>query len=174
MPHFLAQSEAQLTVFQAVVLGAVQGLTEFAPVSSSGHLILVPWIFDWPILHDEQLNKAFDVALHIGTFVGALGYFWRDIARYLKAWFASMRKRRADTLDERLAWYLVIGTIPGLIVGALFEQVIADKLGQPWLIAVSLAVFGVVLLIVDQRAPQRNGLEGLTTKRTLFIGVAQA
>jgi undecaprenyl-diphosphatase len=166
--------EPHLSVFQAIVLGIVQGLTEFAPVSSSGHLILVPWIADWPILHDESLNKTFDVALHIGTFVGAIGYFRKDIARYLGAWFRSIGKRRAETMDERLAWYLVLGTIPGVVVGALFEDVIDRHLGQPWLIAVMLAVFGVVLYLVDRRAPQDHGLEGLTLRRSLLIGIAQA
>ncbi len=169
-----AASHAHLSVFQAIVLGIVQGLTEFAPVSSSGHLILVPWLGNWSILHDEQVNKTFDVALHIGTFVGAVGYFRRDIARYLGAWFRSIGKRRADTLDERLAWYLVVGTIPGAIVGALFEDVIEEKLGQPWLIAIMLAIFGVVLYAVDRRARQDHGLEGLTLRRTVIIGVAQA
>ncbi|HEX9375404.1 MAG TPA: undecaprenyl-diphosphatase UppP [Actinomycetota bacterium] len=170
-PH---QEEPALTVFQAIVLGIVQGLTEFAPVSSSGHLILVPWLFNWPILHNEHLNKTFDVALHIGTFVGALAYFWRDIVRYLGAWGRSIRKRRAETIDERLAWYLVLGTIPGALAGALFEDFIEEKLGQPWLIAVMLAVFAVVLFVVDRRAPQRDGVEQMTLRRGLFIGLAQA
>src|SRR5207247_2110534 len=132
---------AATTVFQAIVLGIVQGLTEFAPVSSSGHLILVPWLFHWPILTNESLNKTFDVALHMGTFVGALAYFWRDIWKYLKAWVRSMRRRSVSGVDERLAWFLVIGTIPGALAGALFEETIENKLGKPWLIAIMLAVF---------------------------------
>ncbi|HEY7279962.1 MAG TPA: undecaprenyl-diphosphate phosphatase [Actinomycetota bacterium] len=173
--HQIASAQApHLTVLQAIILGIVQGLTEFAPVSSSGHLILVPWLGNWSILHNEQLNKTFDVALHIGTFVGAIGYFRHDIVRYLKAWFHSIRTRRAGTMDERIAWYIVIGTIPGAVVGILFEDVIEEKLGEPWLIAVMLAIFAVVLLIVDRKAPQDHGLEGLTMKRSLLIGVAQA
>jgi len=161
-------------VLQAIILGIVQGLTEFAPVSSSGHLILVPWLGGWAILHDEQLNKTFDVALHIGTFLGAIGYFRHDIVRYIGAWVRSIRKRKAETLDERLAWYIVIGTIPGALAGALLEDVIEKKLGQPWLIAVMLAVFAIVLLVVDRKAPQDHGLEGLTLKRSVVVGLAQA
>jgi undecaprenyl-diphosphatase len=156
------------------VLGIVQGLTEFAPVSSSGHLILVPWLFQWPILTNEALNKTFDVALHMGTFVGAVAYFWRDILKYLKAWGRSMRRRSLTELDERLAWFLVIGTIPGAMAGALLEDLIEEKLGQPYLIAIMLAVFGVVLYVVDRRARQDRGLEDMRLGDALFIGLAQA
>src|SRR5438132_5947603 len=142
--------DGDLSILQAIVLGLVQGLTEFAPVSSSGHLILVPWLFNWPILTNETLNKTFDVALHMGTFLGAVAYFWRDIVRYVKAWIRSMRNRRVQDVDERLAWALVIGTIPGAIAGALGEDIIDKKLGQPWLIAIMLAVFGIVLYLVDR------------------------
>lgn len=156
------------------MLGIVQGLTEFAPVSSSGHLILVPWLFRWSILSNESLNKTFDVALHVGTFVGALAYFWRDIAKYLAAWARSIRRRAVSTIDERLAWFLVIGTIPGALIGALFEDTIEEKLGQPWLIAVMLAGFGIVLYLVDRRARQGRGLDDLTLRDALLIGLAQA
>jgi undecaprenyl-diphosphatase len=156
------------------VLGIVQGLTEFAPVSSSGHLILVPWIFHWPILTNESLNKTFDVFLHIGTFVGAVAYFWGDIARYLGAWARSIRARAIRSTDERLAWALVIGTIPGALVGAVFENEIEEKLGAPWLIAVMLAVFGVVLYLVDRHATQRRDMDDIRLRDGVLIGLAQA
>jgi undecaprenyl-diphosphatase len=156
-------------------LGLVQGITEFAPVSSSGHLILVPWLLNWRFfLQNPDLNKTFDVALHIGTFLGALVYFSRDIARYMAAWFRSIRGRSVQTVDERLAWFLVIGTIPGALAGAVGEDVIERRLGQPWLIAVMLAVFGGVLLIVDRRVRTDRGLADLTLGGAVFIGVAQA
>jgi undecaprenyl-diphosphatase len=163
-----------MTILQAIVLGITQGLTEFAPVSSSGHLILVPWLFGWSILDDPELNKTFDVALHIGTLVGAVLYFRRDLWRYLVAWFRSIARRSIESADERIAWALVIGTIPGAIAGALFEGFITDKLGQPGLIAVMLAVFGVVLYVVDKRAPSRTSLEGVSVPDGLVMGIAQA
>jgi undecaprenyl-diphosphatase len=156
------------------VLGITQGVTEFAPVSSSGHLILVPWLFGWSILNNPDLNKTFDVALHVGTLIGALIYFRRDVARYLSAWVTSIRRRGVATTDERIGWALVIGTIPGAIAGAAFESVIEDKLGQPWLIAVMLAVFGVLLYVVDRIAAQRRKVEQVTVRDGVILGVAQA
>ena len=157
------------------MLGLVQGLTEFAPVSSSGHLILVPWLFDWTFfLENPDLNKTFDVALHVGTFVGAVAYFWRDILRYLGAWFRSIARRSLEDADERVAWFLVVGTIPGALVGALGENVIEEELGAPWLIATMLVVFGILLYVVDRRARQTRGIDDLRLGDALLIGVAQA
>jgi undecaprenyl-diphosphatase len=156
------------------VLGITQGLTEFAPISSSGHLILVPWLFDWPILNDADLNKTFDVALHIGTLVGALVYFRHDVVRYVAAWVRSIRARRIADTDERLAWALVIGTVPGVVAGAGLESVVQENLGQPWLIATMLAVFGVVLYVVDRAASTRRHLDDLAVSDGWWLGVAQA
>ncbi len=156
------------------MLGITQGVTEFAPISSSGHLILVPWALGWSILKDPVLNKTFDVALHIGTLVGALVYFRRDVARYLLAWVHSVRTRRVATSDERVAWALVIGTIPGAVVGAAFSDVIETHLGQPWLIAVMLVIFGVVLVAVDRIAAPRRGIDDLGVRDGVIVGLAQA
>ena len=163
-----------MSILQAIVLGITQGVTEFAPISSSGHLILVPWFFGWTILNDPTLNKTFDVALHVGTLVGALIYFRTDVWTYLKAWVASIRHRRIGSVDERLAWALVVGTIPGAVAGALFESQIEEKLGQPWLIALMLAFWAIVLYVVDQRFPQDKGLADITVGRGLAMGTAQA
>jgi len=163
-----------VSVLQAIVLGITQGVTEFAPISSSGHLILVPWLFGWTILNDPQLNKTFDVALHVGTLIGAVVYFRADLWRYLLAWLRSIRDRRIAGADERVAWALVLGTIPGAIAGAAFEGVIEERLGQPWLIAVMLAVFGVVLFAVDRAAPERRGFDDLGVRDGVAMGLAQA
>jgi undecaprenyl-diphosphatase len=156
------------------VLGLTQGITEFAPVSSSGHLILVPWLFGWPILTDPNFNKTFDVALHVGTLVGALVYFRHDVVRYLGAWVTSIRSRSIGTTDERIAWALVVGTIPGVLVGALLEKPIQEHLSQPVVIAVMLALFAALLYVVDRVARVRRELRDLTVRDGLVLGIAQA
>ncbi|MDP9222984.1 MAG: undecaprenyl-diphosphate phosphatase [Actinomycetota bacterium] len=164
-----------MSVFQAIILGLTQGVTEFAPVSSSGHLILVPWLFNWHfLLTHPVLNKTFDVALHMGTFLGAIAYFWRDVVRYLTAWVRSISHRSVRDADERVAWLLIVGTIPGAIAGAVFEQVIEKKLGQPGLIAIMLAAFGVLLYVVDKRSDRTREIDDLHLKDALLIGIAQA
>jgi undecaprenyl-diphosphatase len=159
---------------QAIVLGLVQGATEFAPVSSSGHLILVPWIFGWVLIGDADVRKSFDVALHMGTLLGALIYFREDVVRYAGAWFRSIGARRLSTPDERIAWALVLGTIPGAIAGALFENVIQEELGAPWLIAVMLVAFGLLLVFVDRRSRSDRAFGAIGPREGLLLGTAQA
>ncbi len=163
-----------MSILQAIVLGLVQGATEFAPVSSSGHLILVPWIFGWMLIGDTDVQKSFDVALHMGTLLGALIYFREDVARYAAAWFRSVGARRMSTPDERIAWALVVGTIPGVIAGVLFENVIQQELGAPWLIAVMLVAFGLLLVWVDRRSRSDRAFGSIGPKEGLLLGTAQA
>ena len=163
-----------MSILQAIVLGLVQGATEFAPVSSSGHLILVPWFFGWMLIGDADVRKSFDVALHMGTLLGALIYFREDVARYAVAWVRSIGTRRLSTPDERIAWALVVGTVPGAIAGALFENVIQDRLGAPWLIALMLVAFGVVLVLVDRRARSDRAFDSIGPMEGLLLGTAQA
>ncbi len=164
-----------MTVWEAIVLGFVQGATEYAPVSSSGHLILVPWLFGWEQLGgNADFAKTFDVALHMGTLLGAVIYFRRDLWRYLKAWLRTLAARAISTTDERIAWALVVGTIPGAIVGAVAEDLIQESLGAPVLIAVMLAIFGVVLYLVDKRMPSVRGMDSIGVRTGLFLGIAQA
>jgi undecaprenyl-diphosphatase len=163
----------RLTDWQALVLGVVQGATELLPISSSGHLILVPWLFNWTYLEQHpDYNKTFDVALHLGTLVAVLVYFWADVIRYVVAWFASVRARSIATPDQRVAWAIFIATIPAAAVGAAGESVIEDHLGQPWQIAIVLAAFAMLLWIADRR-PQRRSLEGLGLGSAVAIGVSQ-
>src|SRR5206468_2884528 len=120
---------AALTDGQALVLGIVQGLTELLPVSSSGHLILVPWAADWTYLEEhDRFNQTFDVALHLGTLVAVGAYFWSDIVRLVRAWLGSVRERRIASPDERIAWFVLVATIPAGVIGLAGENAIADHL----------------------------------------------
>ena len=169
----VGERAGRLSDWQALVLGITQGLTELLPISSSGHLILVPWIADWRYLQAHpDFNKTFDVALHLGTLVAVVAYFWSDVVRYVGAWIASVRRRAADTPDERLAWGVFFATIPAAIAGAAGEATIESHLGQPWQIAIFLAVFGVLLWVADRR-PQRRGLEAVGAGTAFAIGISQ-
>jgi undecaprenyl-diphosphatase len=163
-----------LSNWQALVLGLVQGATELLPISSSGHLILVPWAADWTYLQqDDEFNQTFDVALHLGTLVAVVAYFWRDLGRLIAAWARSVHRRSIETGDERLAWFIAVATIPAALVGAVGENFIAGRLGEPWQIAILLALFGVVLWVADRR-PARRPMETLTIRDAVLIGIAQA
>jgi len=164
-----------LSDWQALILGIVQGLTEPLPISSSGHLILVPWLFDFPDIGVESsFNKTFDVALHLGTLVGIVAYFRWDVVRILGNAWKSLRRRSMETVDDRLPWYIAIATIPGFVVGGLGERTITDSLGAEWLIAVELIVFGLVLYAVDRYGRRRRSLAHLTGRDALLIGLAQS
>ena len=163
-----------LSNWQALSLGLVQGATELLPISSSGHLILLPWAADWTYLkNDDEFNQTFDVALHLGTLVAVAGYFWRDVARLTVAWFRSVSRRGIADGEQRLAWVVFVATIPAAVAGALGESFITDHLGEPWQIAILLAVFGLVLLVADQR-PARRELETIGVREGVAIGIAQA
>lgn len=162
-----------MPVLHAIVLGLVQGLSEFLPISSSGHLILVPWLFGWDDLGDASVDKAFDVALHIGTLVAVVGYFRKDLAVYVREGVRLVVSReRPSTGEGRLAWLLVLSAVPAAVVGALFDDFITEKLGTPTMIAVSLIVFGLILAWADRRAGTRT-IDDFTTRDALQVGAAQ-
>ena len=160
-------------ILHAVILGLVQGLSEFLPISSSGHLLLVPWLFNWHDFDNTSIEKAFDVALHLGTLAAVVGYFRRELVVYVRDGLAMVfRRQRPATPEGRLAWLLALSSIPAAIAGALFEKTIDDKLGKPWLIAVSLIVFGLVLAAADRRAGQRT-LVDFERNDAVQVGLAQ-
>jgi undecaprenyl-diphosphatase len=159
---------------EALILGIVQGLTEPLPVSSSGHLILVPWIGDFTYLRENEVfNKTFDVALHIGTLAGVMVYFRKEVAMMLRGLVGLARHRAARDEDERLALLMVIGTLPAVVVGGLGEDFIDTRLGEPWQIAILLALFGLLLAWADRR-PERRKLDSVKPGDALNVGLAQA
>jgi undecaprenyl-diphosphatase len=160
--------------FEAILLGIVQGLTEFLPISSSGHLILVPWLLDIRYLEQNpDFNRAFDVVIHFGTLIAVVAYFRSDLGNMLSGAINVLRTRRAVTEAERLAVAVVIATIPAVIIGAFGESFIAGRLGEPWQIAILLAAFGLLLAWADRR-PERDGLDSMSPRRALIVGSAQA
>jgi undecaprenyl-diphosphatase len=169
-----AEDPGSLTNGQALVLGLVQGLTELLPISSSGHLILVPWAADWTYLKEnDRFNQTFDVALHLGTLVAVAAYFWADALRLLRAWAGSLGRRRIETPDEHVAWFVLVATIPAALAGFLGEDLIADSLGEPWQIGILLAAGALVLWWAD-RTPQERPMGSLGLRHGLLMGLAQA
>jgi undecaprenyl-diphosphatase len=162
-----------MSELEALLLGIVQGLTEFLPISSSGHLILIPWLQDYTFLENhDHFNKTFDVALHAGTLVAAIGYFRHEVVRYTAAALRALRERSIEGPDERVAAAIAIGTVPAVIAGGLGESFIEDHLGQPWLIAILLIVFGALLWWADSR-PERRDIDTVGPRDGLYIGLAQ-
>lgn len=162
-----------MSELEALLLGIVQGLTEFLPISSSGHLIIVPWLQDYTfLLENPEFNKTFDVALHAGTLVAAIAYFRREVVALTRGFFAAVKSRSIDTPDQRLSVAIAAGTVPAVIAGAVGASFIDEHLGEPWMIALQLIVFGALLLYVD-RLPQRKALDGATVKDGWYIGLAQ-
>jgi undecaprenyl-diphosphatase len=159
---------------EALLLGVVQGLTEFLPISSSGHLILVPWLLDFRYLEQhEQFNKTFDVALHAGTLLAVIAYFRVEIVDLVRAALRSIRKRRITEPSERLAWLIALATLPAAAIGAVAADTIENDLGEPWQIAILLTVFAILLWLAD-RLPQRREMDQLSWRGAVGIGLAQA
>lgn len=158
-----------MTVFQAAVLGALQGLAEFLPISSSAHLALAPWAFGW-----AAPGLAFDVALHIGTLAAVLWYFRRDWVALAAAAVRSVRERRLAGDDGRRLGLLVVGTIPGAAIGYLLESQAESAFRAPLLTATALIVMGVILWAVDRRAPEDRTLKTMRWRDAVLIGLAQA
>jgi undecaprenyl-diphosphatase len=160
-------------LIQAIVLGLVQGLTEFLPVSSSGHLIVVPALLGW---HDPFIDSlAFSVMLHVATLLALLLYFQADWRRLIPAGLAAIRDRslRGDP-DRRLAWLLVVATIPAVIAGVLLNDAVETVFREPRLVAITLVVGAVLLWLADRLGSHAKGMDGVTFPVAFGIGVAQA
>jgi undecaprenyl-diphosphatase len=166
-----------MPILHAIILGLVQGFSEFLPISSSGHLALVPWLFGWndfaDVTNGDSIEKAFDTALHLGTLVAVLFYLRTELIGYVREGIRIVvSPQRADKQMGKRAWLFVASAIPAGIAGAIGQQWITDKLGTPVLIAVSLVVFGLVLLWADRQQGTRD-VSTFTRKDALLIGLAQ-
>ena len=160
-------------ILQALILGIVQGLTEFLPISSSGHLLLLPYLLDWDDTFIESL--AFSVVLHGGTLAALLVYFRDDWRRLVPAGLAMLRDRSInDDPDRRLAWLLALSTAPAAFIAFFLNDVIEESVRQPGLVALMLVVGGVILWLADHWGPRTHTMDGLRSRGALGIGFAQA
>ena len=166
-----------MPILHAIILGLVQGFSEFLPISSSGHLALVPWLFGWndfaDVTNGASIEKAFDTALHLGTLVAVLFYLRTELIGYVREGIRIVvSPKRADKQMGKRAWLFVASAIPAGIAGAIGQQWITDKLGTPVLIAVSLVFFGLLLLWADRQQGTRD-VDTFTRKDALLIGLTQ-
>ncbi len=160
-----------MALISAAILGIIQGLTEFLPISSSAHLIIVPWLTKW-----EAQGIAFDVALHVGTAISVLGFFWKDWIRLARETVKGLSERRPlANSDRKLAWFLVVATIPAVIAGLLFEDAIKTSLRSSPLVTVfTLIVFAVLLYIADKKGKKNRTIGSFRWADSIWIGLSQA
>jgi undecaprenyl-diphosphatase len=161
-----------MSIFEAIVLGIVQGLTEFLPISSTAHLRIVPAFVGW-----DDPGSAFTAVIQLGTTAAVLIYFRRDLWRIARAWLGSLRTGGAgarSSQDARLGWFIVLGTIPIGIFGLAFKHQIENGARDLYLIGTMLIVFGLVMLAADRSARQERDLDSMTPRDGMFVGVAQA
>lgn len=157
-----------MTVFQAIILGLLQGLSEFLPISSSAHLALTPWLFGWP-----APGLAFDVALHLGTLIALVWFFWQEWVTLFKAFLGIVRTRRIQTESERRFAFVVLATIPGAAAGYLLQDYARSIFRTPALTGAMLIVMGVILWAADRYARQDQSIGNMTWTQALGIGLAQ-
>jgi undecaprenyl-diphosphatase len=195
MAALSAPLASAISYFQAVVLGLLQGVTELFPISSLGHTVLFPTLFGWNSLVDAQSRSesfwlAFVVLLHVGSALGLLAYYWRDWVQIVRAFFASLAKRRVETPTERLAWLIIVASIPAGVLGLIFEHQLRTLTAKPEIAAIFLTLNGVLLLASERfrkRAEVRelalregakpDGARALSTleyREALLVGVAQS
>ncbi len=161
-----------LELLQAIVLGVVQGLTEFLPVSSSGHLLLGQYFFG---LDQDRFGLSFDVALHMGTLVAVVSYFWRDLLRMASAFFRSFAHRDlANDADQRMAYLIIASTVPAALIGFLFEGFFEETVRSPWVVVFNFVVIGVLFIVGEVVGTRTRRASKLGFGEAMGIGFAQA
>ncbi|WP_119067578.1 undecaprenyl-diphosphatase UppP [Rubrobacter indicoceani] len=158
---------------EAFLLGIVQGLTEFLPVSSSGHLLLGQYFLG---VSQERFGLAFDVALHMGTLTAVVAFFWNDLWRMVYAFMRSLTRRRNLTTDndQRLAYLVIASVFPAAVIGLLFEDIISTILRNPWIVVVNLVLVGILFIVAERMGRKTERMTKLTFPQALGIGFAQA
>lgn len=157
-----------LSLLQSLLLGLLQGVAEFLPVSSSAHLVLVPWLLGWP-----APSVAFDALLHLGTALAIIAVFWHDIIRLIIAWVGTIIHRKINSPEGRLAWLLILSAIPAAVLGYLFSDLFERLFGTPRLVAILLIVTALLLWVSETMARRERSLESMAWYEALLIGVAQ-
>ena len=162
-----------MTILHAIILGIVQGLTEFLPISSSAHLNVFPWIFNW-----EMLSEGMDVALHIGTLLALVIFFFKDWVALIKGGYNQTIKKQRST-EGKMFWYLVLATIPAgilsLILDKISDKIVGDNINLKMaIIACTLIIMGIVLYIVDKKSKSKIDFEHISLKQAIWIGMSQA
>lgn len=162
-----------MTVLQSIILGAIQGLTELLPISSSAHLTIIPWMFGWTNSELFNMNfEGFDVALHFGTLLAIVIFFFKDWLELIKGGYNQIVKKE-KSFEGKMFWYLVIATIPGGIIGFVLDKFVGNKLETPIIIALALIVMGIILYIVDKKSKSDIKFENMNFKQTFLIGLSQ-
>lgn len=156
-----------MSTLEVIILSIIQGITEFLPISSSAHLILPSAIFGW-----EDQGIAFDVAVHVGTLLAVMLYFRQDIANLTVGWINSLGGQHST--DSKLAWWVILATIPAGLAGLLAADLIETFLRSPWVLAITTIVFGLLLWLADATAKQQVSMEQMNWRQALIIGLAQA
>ena len=156
-----------MSTLEVIILSIIQGITEFLPISSSAHLILPSAIFGW-----EDQGIAFDVAVHVGTLLAVMLYFRQDIANLTVGWIKSLGGQHST--DSKLAWWVILATIPAGLAGLLAADLIETFLRSPWVLAITTIIFGLLLWLADATAKQQVSMEQMNWRQALIIGLAQA
>lgn len=156
-----------MELYQAIILGIVQGLTELLPISSSAHLTLIPQIFNWTV------TESFDVALHFGTLLAIGIFFFKDWIALLKGGYRKVFKKE-DSTEGRMLFYIIIATIPGGVIGFILDKFASDILSKPLIIATALIIMGIILYFVDKHSKSEYEYKDLTLKQTFLVGLSQA
>jgi len=158
-----------MDIVESIVLGIFQGIGEFVPISSTAHLIIIPWFLGW-----DKHELTFDVGLHLGTFLAVVFYFWKDWVGLIRSFFSALRYGRINSNDDKLVWFIILATIPGATFGWFLEDKAETIFRSPLIISIFLISMGVLLLLADRFTGKCKSLEDITWKDAVIIGISQA